>query len=704
MRKLRAAVLLVFLALLSITSAYATCDSRNPAGPPFNCTAAVSGPTYTDLVFGGATSGPQNGQQLRWTWGQILTGTTLTSPVIVNATISSLNAPLSGADGGTGVANTGKTITLGGSLVTLGPITIPLQVPALLTGSVAYSIPGDYADLPAAFTALASTRIAASATVTITLPAGITNAGATPYRLYHPDSNRIIVTGQAPTTTAFTVTGVSGSAGAYSVTGTVGSATGIVNGAVVELFGATGCTYASPSTACLHQGAWKVTSVVGTTIIVTNTNWHGGTPPNSTVMSMRVYPTTLKWVGSANGIQAYHGYFTNLALLGDNTADAIGFSGYIPNGAAVEKDGTLTVDHVISNGWELAGFSFIDNGSGTYTSAVSSNNGYYGFYVKEGGHLRCNTCSASGNGYEDGSEAVSSGFIAKDNSTLNLADPLSFGNRRTGYNATFGMVLVENANPPLSYANDYGYEVYAGFMQTLSWKSYAEVVNSVFVDAGGKFLGRSGIVNTPLVNAIEGRALSFLDVQSATITGDGAGHPANGVKASSSSRILANSTNITTSVGNAAYLAQDGAYIDSTSATGSVGSSPSVGTIGNNGAQITQANLTTNLPITLGKVTAPGVMAAGTKFTTTGCSVSATSGGGTAGVFTLGANSCTVVVTLNGATGFAATNGWQCVAVDRTAPTVLIGGNSSSSTTTASFVIPAGAGATDVIGFACTGY
>src|SRR6185295_15032752 len=121
--------------------------------------------------------------------------------------------------------------------------------------------------------------------------------GSTPYQLYHPDSNRIVVTGQAPTTTAFTVTGVSGSPGAYSVTGTVGSPTGIVVNSVVELFGATGCSYASPSTSCLHQGAWVVTSVAGSVVIVTNTNWHGGTPPNSTVMSMRVYPTTIRWVG-----------------------------------------------------------------------------------------------------------------------------------------------------------------------------------------------------------------------------------------------------------------------------------------------------------------------------------------------------------------------------------------------------------------------
>ena len=99
-----------------------------------------------------------------------------------------------------------------------------------------------------------------------------------------------------------------------------------------------------------------------------------------------------------------------------------------------------------------------------------------------------------------------------------------------------------------------------------------------------------------------------------------------------------------------------------------------------------------------------GIASIGTKFTTTGCSVSSTTGGGSAGIFTLGANSCTVVLTMNGATGITAPNGWSCQAHDRTAPTVLLGGESSSTTTTASITIPAGAGTTDVISFACIAF
>lgn len=103
-------------------------------------------------------------------------------------------------------------------------------------------------------------------------------------------------------------------------------------------------------------------------------------------------------------------------------------------------------------------------------------------------------------------------------------------------------------------------------------------------------------------------------------------------------------------------------------------------------------------------VTSAGYISKGTKFTTSGCSISSTTGGGTAGTFTLGANTCTVIITMNGATGLTAPTGWTCSAHDLTSPADLIGGESSSNTTTASITIPVTTGATDVISFSCTGY
>lgn len=109
---------------------------------------------------------------------------------------------------------------------------------------------------------------------------------------------------------------------------------------------------------------------------------------------------------------------------------------------------------------------------------------------------------------------------------------------------------------------------------------------------------------------------------------------------------------------------------------------------------------------TLASMSVP-ISSTGTKFTAagTGCTVGTTTGGASAGIFTLAAGPCTsVAITMAGATGSTALNGWTCQAHDRTAPTVLIGGESSSTTTTATITIPAGAGTTDVISFSCVGF
>jgi hypothetical protein len=100
-----------------------------------------------------------------------------------------------------------------------------------------------------------------------------------------------------------------------------------------------------------------------------------------------------------------------------------------------------------------------------------------------------------------------------------------------------------------------------------------------------------------------------------------------------------------------------------------------------------------------------GNQSIGTKFTTSGCSVSSTTGGATAGKMTLGASTCSVTITMNGATGITAVNGWSCRANDQTTAA----GNtglyfSGSNTTTATLVVPATAGSTDVIDFACTAF
>src|SRR5579872_952754 len=97
-----------------------------------------------------------------------------------------------------------------------------------------------------------------------------------------------------------------------------------------------------------------------------------------------------------------------------------------------------------------------------------------------------------------------------------------------------------------------------------------------------------------------------------------------------------------------------------------------------------------------------GIISAGTKFTTTGCSVSATTGGAAAGTYTSGTTgTCTVVITINGASGLTAPNGWACSASDRTTPAD-VQTNTTSTTTTATISGTTVSG--DVVSFYCLGY
>ena len=97
----------------------------------------------------------------------------------------------------------------------------------------------------------------------------------------------------------------------------------------------------------------------------------------------------------------------------------------------------------------------------------------------------------------------------------------------------------------------------------------------------------------------------------------------------------------------------------------------------------------------------------GTKFTATWLRYvpHTTAGGATAGQFVIGAATCTVVITMNGATGLTAANGWFCKANDETT----VAGNtglyfSAHNATTATLTVPATAAASDVITFGCMAY
>jgi hypothetical protein len=80
------------------------------------------------------------------------TGITLTPDPIVGAGTVALTVPVTGANGGTGVANTGKTITLGGDLATSGAFALTLT----LTGATGVTLPTSGTLVNSAVTTLSS--------------------------------------------------------------------------------------------------------------------------------------------------------------------------------------------------------------------------------------------------------------------------------------------------------------------------------------------------------------------------------------------------------------------------------------------------------------------------------------------------------------------------------------------------------------------
>jgi hypothetical protein len=113
----------------------------------------------------------------------------------------------------------------------------------------------------------------------------------------------------------------------------------------------------------------------------------------------------------------------------------------------------------------------------------------------------------------------------------------------------------------------------------------------------------------------------------------------------------------------------------------------------NNQLQIAQAGYMVN---SIG-----GYQTAGTKFTATGCSNSTTVGGASSGKFTSGTTgTCTVVITLNGATGATANNGWSCFVNNQTTANLMRQTASSTTTATISGTTVSG----DVISFGCIAY
>lgn len=99
----------------------------------------------------------------------------------------------------------------------------------------------------------------------------------------------------------------------------------------------------------------------------------------------------------------------------------------------------------------------------------------------------------------------------------------------------------------------------------------------------------------------------------------------------------------------------------------------------------------------------PGILIAGTKFTTNnGCTDSATAGGASGGTFTTGSTSCTEIVTMGDT--LTAANGWSCGALDITTLADVVNPHQITTTTTTATFVTGTVVVGDKIQFSCTAY
>lgn len=140
---------------------------------------------------------------------------------------------------------------------------------------------------------------------------------------------------------------------------------------------------------------------------------------------------------------------------------------------------------------------------------------------------------------------------------------------------------------------------------------------------------------------------------------------------------------------------ESGIYHASTALTGTITNSYAINVAADSGATNNYAIKTT------GKSLMDTIISGGTTFTVSGCSATSPVGGSSAGQFTSGTTGvCTATVTINGATGATAPNGWSCWSADETTGNLFR--QTSSTTTTATF---SGTTVTsDIITFGCMGY
>ena len=317
------------------------------------------------------------------------------------------------------------------AIAALGKVfTVPANSSVVLTVGV------DTANLADAISAIQRWIIPASSTVTIKVPSA---ALTQPTTFAHAYGDRVFITGLVAkvTATATAAGAVTGAAGAWSVPITVASAAGIQVNDYAILSSVTG-------TGAYKQfsGLCKVSSVVGTTVTVLNTDksasWASATLTGAT---LTVVKNIITYTGCDGlRVDSKLGGLSNIILVGNKTAGTIGL---ITNRMCI---GGKNKGYVYCGGGYGTGVAGFGDG-GVYAQYGGVVDGaclavadclIYNVYSQHGGHVMMNDGISSG--------CAEAGIAASNSGDISFERGVSVGNGTYGiFEFSSGSVLAKNA-------------------------------------------------------------------------------------------------------------------------------------------------------------------------------------------------------------------------------------------------------------------
>lgn len=473
-----------------------------------------------------------------------------------------------------------------------------------ISSNLTLNVPSAFADIQAALDRLKGTWITSDATVTIAVAAG-TYTYTAPVRVLHPNSDRIEIEGAATAShTLSSVTSVTGTGGGYTVRAVVNSTTGIAANDYVAITGTGG-----PSLHELHQGVFKVSTVVnGTTLDLTSTAWHVSPPTGSVTGTLRAFKTLLKFTGCSAVEVSGLGGLSNIALVGDQTLSTFGVlagaMGALPGGSTVV-------------GPAVGVANFGDDGvRSNYaapvhaTDVISSGNGNNGFLSRASGAMTVANCVSQGNGWQT-LGGGGNGFLSQLSSDMYVYAAVSVGNFGEGFLARNGggSLLCDTASAVVAIGNVNGFRAETqGFLQASGSNKVAKNNTGAGFYAGpaggallataslaqsngshGYFADQEGSIVCDSSNATNNGGNGYKADNRGTISAleSATSSLFNGYVADHGALVLASGTSVNAvGGGNNAYVGLNDGYVIRTGAVGATSSSPAANTRGNNNGYV----------------------------------------------------------------------------------------------------------------------